>query len=258
VTPTQPVSRPTAIDGGLRSVASALDVLDCFTTDDELGVTEIARRVDVAKSTAHRLLTTLASRGLVERVDEGRYRLGTHAIALGQLALERNRIRTQALPALHQLQRMTGATIHLAVWEGAEVMYLERLTTAASSHALSPVGRRLPSHCTSSGKVMAAFTPTLELARATAGFPPMTSQSINTAGRYAAALQEVRRQGYATNVGEAVDGFSSVAAPVLDHSRTARAAISIVAPTSALMRDLGTPVQLVQRVARRLTKELCL
>lgn len=256
---TQSSTKSRTVDGGLQSVASALDVLDCFAFDEELGVTEIARRIDVAKSTAHRLLTTLAARGLVERSEEGgRYRLGTHAIALGQLALERNRIRSQALPVLHHLQHLTGATIHLSVGEGPEVIYLERLTTQNSNRVFSQVGRRLPSHCTSSGKVMAAFSPAVARARSAAGFRPMTQQSIHSVTEYRTTLEKVRQQGYATNVGEAVDGFSSVAAPVLAHDGSARAAISIVAPTENLLRDLGAGVRLVQQAAQRLTRDLCM
>src|SRR5690242_4161323 len=79
---------------GVKSVGSALDVLECFATDGELGVSDIARRLGVAKSTAHRLLQTLTSRGFVEqRADTGLYRLGIHLYELGELALARNTLR---------------------------------------------------------------------------------------------------------------------------------------------------------------------
>ena len=80
---------------GLKSVGSALDVLECFATDGELGVSDIARRLGVAKSTAHRLLQTLASRGFVEQVaHSAQYRLGMHVYELGALA--------QGVPAVVQ------------------------------------------------------------------------------------------------------------------------------------------------------------
>lgn len=248
----------TCVDGGVQSVASALDVLDCFATDSELGITEIARRIGVAKSTAHRLVTTLTSRGLLERsADQRRYRLGMHTFALGQLALERNTIRSRALPTMQQLQRMTGATVHLSVWEGAEVVYLERLLGRNCAELMS-VGRRFPSHCTSSGKVMAAYSPSFEHARTVAGFPRFTAASIHDTREYLSALDRVRVQNYATNVEEAVDGYSSVAAPILDHNRTARAAISIAAPAAVLATNLGATARLVQGAAKQLSAALCL
>lgn len=250
--------RPT-VDGGLSSVLSSLDVLECFATEEELGVTQIALRIGVAKSTAHRLLTTLAARGMVERdAESGRYRLGMRTFALGQLALERNRIRNRALPILHRLQQMTGSTIHLAVWEGSEVVYLERLLTESSSKAFASVARRLPAHCTASGKAIAAFSPVAAKATSTAGFAPMTGQSIPSASEYAKTLATVRKKGFATNVGEVLDGFNSVAAPVLAHDGSAKAAISIVSAQGPGARDLATPVRLVQQAATRLSRELCL
>lgn len=85
---------------GLKSVGSALDVLECFALDGELGVSDISRRLGVAKSTAHRLLQTLASRGFVEQdAESGQYRLGIHVYELGALALARNGLRHAALPA---------------------------------------------------------------------------------------------------------------------------------------------------------------
>ncbi len=251
-------ARPT-VDGGLQSVLAALDVLDCFATDDELGVSELARRIGVAKSTAHRLLTTLCARGLAEHDEQtGRYRLGMRLYELGQLALDRNEMRTRALPVLRELQYVSGGTIHFAVPDGSDVVYLERLVHVSSIRSFAHVGRRLPSHCTSSGKVIAAFTPVAAAARVRAGFTPLTTHSIHSERQYALALAQVRKQGFAVNADEALAGFASVAAPVLGHDGSAKAAISIVGPSDRLLNGIGRPAQLVQLAARRLSKDLCL
>jgi DNA-binding IclR family transcriptional regulator len=251
--------RETSVEGGLRSVLSALDALDCFQADEELGVTEVARRIGVAKSSAHRLLTTLCARGLAERVEEnGRYRLGLHLYELGQLVIERNAMRKGAMVMLQELHHLTGCTIHLAVPDGSEVVYLERLVEKRSVRAFSQVSRRLPSHCTGSGKVIAAFTPVAASARSVAGFKPMTTQSIHSSAQYDKALVDIRKKGFAMNIDEALTGFTSVAAPVLGHDGMARAAISIVWPNRQMLTGVGRPVRLVQTAARRLSKELCL
>jgi DNA-binding IclR family transcriptional regulator len=248
------------VDGGLRSVLSALDVLDLFVGDEDLGVSEVARRIGVAKSTAHRLLTTLCARGLAEKdAETGRYRLGLRLFELGQLAVERNALRRRAVPLLYELQRASGGTIHLAVPDGSEVVYLERLVASGAVLDMSTVGRRLPSHCTGSGKVIAAFAPTCASARSSAGFSvKMTDHSIQSAAQYSRALADVRKRGFALNVDEALEGLASVAAPVLGSDGSARAAISIVGPTRRMLDDLGRPVQMVQHAVRRLSRELCL
>jgi DNA-binding IclR family transcriptional regulator len=247
----------TSRDAGVKSVMSALDVLDCFAYDDELGVSDIARRLGVAKSTAHRLLTSLCARGVTEQNPEtGQYRLGMHLFELGQLAQHRMRLRQTALPLLEELRQVSGCTVHLAISSGPDVLYVERLTTLRGIQLFGTVGRRVPAHCTSSGKVLAAFDPQLAAARKEAGFPPLTDASIRNAADYDRALADVRRKGVATNIGEAKVGLASVAAPVLDSTGQAQAAISLVGPAHELSNDIGRPARLVTVGARRLARML--
>ena len=243
--------------GGVKSVTAALDVLDCFMDDEELGVSDIARRLGVAKSTAHRLLTSLTARGLTDKNPEsGLYRLGLHLFELGQLAGDRMRLRRTAAPLLEELRQLSGCTVHLGVIEGCNVIYLERLETLRGIQMMTSVSRRLPSHCTSSGKAIAAFDPDAARARKAAGFPPLTDCSIRTEADYDRALAEIRRKGIALNVGEVLDGVSSIAAPVLDSSGRARAAISLVGGTPQLSANVGRSAQLVTAAARRLSRTL--
>jgi DNA-binding IclR family transcriptional regulator len=263
ITPTRTLRRtpvpaaPRERDAGVKSVMSALDVLDCFAYDDELGVSDIARRLGVAKSTAHRLLTSLCARGVTEQNPEtGQYRLGMHLFELGQLAQHRMRLRQTALPLLEELRQVSGCTVHLAIASGPDVLYVERLATLRGIQLMGAVGRRVPAHCTSSGKVLAAFDPQLASARKQAGFPPLTDASIRSAADYDRALADVRRKGVATNIGEAKVGLASVAAPVLDSTGQARAAISLVGPAHELAQDIGRPARLVTVGARRLARML--
>jgi DNA-binding IclR family transcriptional regulator len=131
--------------GGVKSVLAALDVLDCFSQQEELGVTEIARRLGVAKSTAHRLLTTLCARGIAEQNPQtGHYRLGLHLFELGQLARERAPLHRAALPLLEEIRQATGQTVHLSVADGADVLFLERMTSVRAIPLLVPGTRRMP------------------------------------------------------------------------------------------------------------------
>lgn len=246
-------------EGGLRSVLTALDLLDCFTSDTELGVSDIARRLGVAKSTAHRLLTTLCARGFAEQNPQtGHYRLGFHLYELGQLAVSRMDLHAAALPLLEELRERTGRAVHLAIPDQGEVIYLERLQTVRVSRLFTGVGRRLPAHCTSSGKAIAAFNPLVARARTAAGFTGLTSSSIRSAAHFERELVGVRRAGYAVNHDEAKFGLSSVAAPVRDRTGVARAAISLVGPTSEVCAVLERDARLAGAAARRLSRRLCL
>jgi DNA-binding IclR family transcriptional regulator len=223
-------SEPHDRDGAVKSVMAALDVLDCFAQEAELGVSDIARRLGVAKSTAHRLLTSLRSHGLAERNPEtGQYRLGVHLFELGQLAQERMRLRSSAMPLLEELRQASGLTVQLAIPTGVDVLYVERLETLRGLQLMSGVGRRQPVHATASGKAIAAYDPELAQRRRVAGFPALTDGTIRTAADFDRVLALVRRHGVATNLGEAQPGCSAVAAPVLESSGRAVAAISLVA-----------------------------
>lgn len=241
----------------LRSVACALDVLDCFALDDELGVSDIARRLGIAKSTAHRLLSTLASRGLVAKnAETGCYRLGLHLYELGQLAQQRLRLREVALPMLEELRRITGHTVHLGVIDGADVVYAERLETPEGRRLMEDVPRRFPSHCTSSGKVIAAFNTGLAQARLDVGFPPRTTGTIRSAQEYRAMLAETRRRGVGISHGDAVSGISSVAAPIRGVDGTAYAAVSLVAPTTRMLGELDRTARLVTAVGKGIAAKM--
>ena len=127
---------------GLKSVGSALDVLECFALDGELGVSDIARRLGVAKSTAHRLLQTLASRGFVEQdAQTGQYRLGIHIYELGALALARNELRHVALPTLRQVAATTGLTVNFSVPDGPDIVFVERIENTDGVRLLGHFGR---------------------------------------------------------------------------------------------------------------------
>ena len=245
------------VEGGLKSVATALDLLDCFITDEELGVSEVARRLGVAKSTAHRLLTTLASRGLIEQSPStGRYKLGLHLFELGHLALSRVDLRRESRTMLEELRELSGWTVHLAIAQGADTLFLERLPTLRGMSAMGEYRRRWPLHATSSGKAICAYDPEAAQARIGAGFPAFTSHTITSDAAFRADLAATRKRGYATSREELMYRLGSVAAPVLDPQGFARAAISITGSIDGLGEGADRQVRLVVAAAQRLSKTL--
>jgi DNA-binding IclR family transcriptional regulator len=240
-------------------VLAALDLLDCFADQEEFGVSELARRIGVAKSTAHRLLTTLCARGLAEKDEEtGRYRLGLHLYELGHLAVSRSEIRNAALPLLQELHDRTGGTSHIAVAAESGVVYLERIVGRDSTALWSKVSLRLPRETTSTGKCLVAFSPRFADGQVKGPLPEKLLRDREMARSYKVSLQETVKRGFAVSVDESLPGLTSVAAPVLGHDGRARAAISLVGPTAKVLADLQLPARLVLMAAKKLSRELCL
>lgn len=239
---------------GVQSVATALDLLDCLAAERELGVAEISRRLGIAKSSAHRLLTTLVAKGYVQQVSDTRnYRLGLRLHELGALVASRNPLRDHALPLLEALRAQTGETAHLAVPEGPQMFYVERLESYHGLRFSSRVSRVRPIHLTSSGKAVAAYNPEVAEAAISAGFEPRTPRSISSRDQFLRCLAETRTRGYAYSIGEDEPGLASVAAPVLDHTGVARAAISVAGPATRISQaHIGQVARRVKAAASQL------
>lgn len=240
--------------GGLRSVGTALDVLECFAVDSTLGVSDVARRLGVAKSTAHRVLTTLAGRGFVEQDANGLYRLGIHLYELGMLSHARNGLRHVALPVMRAVAEQTGHTINLGVPDGGDVVFVERIESVHGVRILGHSGRRQPAHCTSSGLVIAAFNPTVEYDRREAGFPPKARGTIRRVEDWDRALADTRRRGHALLHSGSFTDASSVAVPIRVQGM-AVGSISAFGPTPLVEPDVHRVVPLLTAAANRIAKQ---
>jgi DNA-binding IclR family transcriptional regulator len=239
----------------VQSVLTAIDILDCFATDEELGVSEIGRRLGVSKSTAYRLLVTLCCRGLTEKNHEtNQYRLGLYMFELGQIAITRVKLRQAALPLLEELRRRTGSTVQLSTPDGIDVIFLERLQGSRGLGLLMPFGRRTPSHAASGGKAVAAFNPVLAEARHRAGFPKLTPLTTGSSQEFDRHLTATRSRGYASTFDEVAIGLSSVAAPIFDFNGDVHAALSLIDTTDEVRANLGRMALLTIEAARRLSR----
>lgn len=246
--------------GAARSVQIAVSVLECFLVTPELGATEVARRVGVAKSTAHRALLTLAASGLLDRTGGGRYRLGIRLYDYGQLAIDRLYLRELALPVLADLRDHIGETVQLGIPSGAEVLYVDRLEGTNGLRFHSGSYRRVPGHSSSTGKAIAAFNPAVRQAVLAAGFVAHTARTPTTRAAYLSSLEEVGRRGYAVSIEEFEVGLSSVAAPILltngDDGPIAVAAISVAGPTPRVNGRGSVVAARVVESAKRVTRRL--
>ena len=223
---------------GADRVVTVLDALG--REPDGLGVSAVARQLAVHRSTASRLLATLAAGGLVERDPHTRmYRLGARLIGLAASAVVRLPVVSHARPELEALSAQTSETANLAILDGMHVVYVDQVTPAQTVVMASWVGRRSPVHASSSGKVLMALgDPTARDALLGRRLEPITDRTVVEPQALRAVLDEARRRGYATSSGELETGLVTIAAPVLAGDR-AVAAVSISGPTFRIpARDL--------------------
>ncbi|HEX7659134.1 MAG TPA: IclR family transcriptional regulator [Pseudonocardiaceae bacterium] len=208
-------------------------ILSAFGPEDRaLPLAELARRTGLQKTTVHRLLGDLTRLRWVER-SEGTYRLGAGLFELGLRASVERGILEVAIPFLQDLYERTHEIVHLAVREGIEVVYVEKI--GGHRQALSPsrIGGRMPLHCTAVGKAILAFSPADVLAeRVKAGLPRITPRTITAPGLLRKALDRVVETGVAYEYEESAVGLNCVAAPVLDAEDRPIAAVSVTGPTT--------------------------
>lgn len=224
-----------------------------------MGITALATRLGLAKSTVHRLVSTLVSEGFLERNPaDGRYRLGLLLFSMGTLVRRRMNVAEESAPLLHSLSERSGETIHLAVLHGSDILYLRNIE---SQHAIRPrsyLGVRKPAFCTSEGRALLAFSPPLVLAQLLrAPLVPRTPHTITDKAALQQALEEVRHCGYAVDDEESEVAMRGVAAPIFDSTGSVVAAVGLAAPTQRLpkakvRRLAAMVVNSAQAISRRL------
>lgn len=216
---------------GASVTSRALALLGAFDEDHRsLTLTELAGRADVPVATAHRLLGELVAWGALVRRPSGQYVVGRRLWDLGLLAPVQTGLREVASPYLHDLFGATGATVHLAVREGLEVLYVDRLRGSTSVPVISSVGSRLPLHATGVGKVLLAHAPADVQERVLASLNRVSPYTVVQPGTLRRQLSRAVREGYATTHEEMTLGASSLAVPVR-RAGVVVAALGVVAPS---------------------------
>ena len=247
--------------GGLSTVRNAARLLKVFRSREaDLGVSELARRLGLGKSTVHRMLTTLVAEGLIEQNPRtGGYRLGIVMFELGEAVRVHMDLHAAVGPVLGELRAQTGESSQVGVLDGHEVVYVDRLESAHSLRLFTETGRRVPVHCTSSGKVLLAYLPEArrQVVLRAAPFTALTPHTITDRSQFAAELDRIRRRGWAEAVNEREIGVASIAAPVRDVSGEVIAAISIGVPLArcsvmALRRLAPVIMEAAEAASRRL------
>lgn len=224
----------------IQSVSHALDVLEQFSGNlDEIGVTELSKRLKLHKNNVFRLLATLEARGYIEQnKSTENYRLGLKCLQLGQSFIHQMGLLVQARASLEHLARSTGESAFVAVRKGAGIVPLDFVEPSRAVRVVSFLGIVLPTHCTATGKIYLAFEPDAESIEALPlPLQSYTNKTITDSKVVSEHVQEIRELGYAVEHGEFMDEVSSVAVPVRDYTRNLVGVLAVTGPIHRLGGD---------------------
>lgn len=241
------------------SAGRVLDLLDLLSRSGPLGISEIARRMAVSKTVAWRLADTLHERGYaVKDPDTRRYMLGLKVLELSASVRYRLEIVKVARPYIEELVEKCDETVDLGVYDKNEVVFVDKKESTRSVRMVSSIGRRVPLHCTGTGKALLAFLPGSEVDRVVSrGLARYTDNTITTPEDLRRELARIRADGYAVDRQEFEMGVKCVGAPVLNLDGRAVAAISIAGP-AARMTDERIPslAEMVKAAAEGISRDL--
>ena len=216
----------------IQSLARGLKILNLLEhARNGMGTTEVANQLSIDKSSASRLLHTLANYGFVEQdQDTARYLLGPQLVTLGQHLLNRITLRDHARSHLHDLVEATGECAHLAILAQGQALYIDQVESTAALRVESEIGTLSPLYCTALGKVLLAFgrepVPSELL--------PFTQRTVTDSSTLRAQLAQTAGRGYAIDDEEYNYGVRCVAAPVYDHRGLLAGAIGISGPAGRI------------------------
>ena len=222
------------------TVEKALELLEYFDGQTPYwGLSALARKASLAKATTHRLLSSLKAFDVVERDPETKkYCLGFKLVDLGYRVLDRIKIREIALPYMERLRDRVQETVHLTAEVDGEGIYVEKVEASSSVRLSTRIGARAPLHAGASFKVLLAYLPEerVEQILVRKGLPRITQNTIIDREILEKELVKIRRQGYATSVGELHFGFAAIAAPIRNSEGKVVAGLSVITPSGRLSR----------------------
>jgi DNA-binding IclR family transcriptional regulator len=223
----------------VQSLDRALDIIEELAkSGDSLKVTELSEKLALHKSTVHRLLATLLYRGYAEQNENGRYKVGLKLFEIAGNVLNKMDLRKRVKPFLVKLQQETSETIHLAILDGKDVVYIDKEETSEIIRMHSEIGSRVDAYCTSLGKVLLAYKDVdIYHLYAEEDLEKHTANTIIDKELLAEHLALVKRQGYAIDDEEQEPGIRCIGGPIFDYTGEVIAAFSIAGPINRMTEE---------------------
>jgi len=245
----------------IQSVSHALDVLEQFAGEqEELGVTELSKRLKLHKNNVFRLLATLESRGYIEqnKATEN-YRLGIRCLQLGQTYITQMGLLRQARPIIEGLAGRASETAFVAVLRRSSVVPLDAVEASRPVRLNQTVGEALPLHCTAAGKIQLAFIADADLRDSLLqNLAKFTDQTITDRQALLGQLKIIAEKGFATEASEHIPEVHSIAVPIRDYTRNVVASLALSGPAYRMAgeRVEGELLPLMQKAGQDLSNRL--
>lgn len=246
---------------GIQSIERAFEIIEALAVEPKgLSITQLSQRLSLHKTTVHRILQTLLTKGYVQKdMQSMRYKLGVKFVEISSLYLNSIELRTEAHPFLCELVAMLNVTVHLAVLEGCDVIYIDKVEQVSSIRLYSSIGKRVPAYCTALGKMMLSKFSDEEVKMMLLAVPltPFTKNTITDVEKLVEEIRVARAKGYAVDNEELQEGIRCIAAPIYDYRSEMIAAISVSAPASVLPphkdeENAQKVIQTAKKISQRL------
>jgi DNA-binding IclR family transcriptional regulator len=240
----------------IQSVDRAIRILLALQGERRLGIAELAARLELAPSTVHGIVRTLAAHNLViQDAATGRYQLGPTVLRLGNVYLDTLELRSRAMPWSEELARRTGMAVRIGVLAADEVVIIHHEPRPDGSRQMPEIGIVIPEHASALGKAQLAFLPAEAERILGAPHRSMTGETITGAEELRTQLATIARTAIAEEKDEAVLGESSVAAPIFGSHDTTVGAIGVVLPTTDWPVSESV-LDALREAARNISREL--
>ncbi|QJD87127.1 IclR family transcriptional regulator [Cohnella herbarum] len=242
------------------ALEKALAIIETLADQEvPMGVSELCKKVNVPKTSAFFILNTLEQNQYITKSEDGKYLLGNRFVNLGQSILNRIDIRQHAKPFMEELCRETGFTVHLAILDQGEAVYIEKVENQAFVKFSTYIGQRWPLHVSGVGKALASQLTDEELEQIVerVGLSAKTDNTVTSLKEFKAVLSAARKQGYAIEDEEGEVGIRCIGSSVFGHDGKQKAAISITALRSELpVQEIPVIGDKVRRIALRISAHL--
>jgi IclR family transcriptional regulator, KDG regulon repressor len=244
----------------LHSVKNSMRILRLFSTSEpEFGVTQIAARIGISKSSAHRLISTLVKKGYLEKNERTqKYHLGLTLLGLTGVITTHMEIHRESLPILQDLVNQLGETANIGLLEENDVVYLHQVECKHPVHLQSHIGKRNPAYCSSAGKTILAYQSEDRIRSVLQSeLYPYGPKTISDPEQLRKNLIDIKFKGYSIAIDELHEGVVSLAVPVRDYTGEVIAAISIVGPKQRIPEhQFPAHLQALTLAAQQLSEHL--
>ncbi len=245
---------------GIQVIDRVFDIIELLAEEEQgLGITEIGRRLDLNKTTAHRIVNGILKRGYIEKTQQGHYRLGLKFVAVSSNRLNSIELSTEARPYLMQLTNKLGQSSHLAILDGSEAVYIDKIEVTRNLRLYSQIGKRIPVYCSALGKSLLLDKKDEEILHTLkqVAYVKMTNQTLMSAEQVLEEITIGRQRGWTIDDEEHDEGIRCYGAPVYDYTGKIIASISTAGPSTLYSEDREEEITtLVKETARQISNRL--